>query len=143
MYTRHTGVPQHCDWESNLYNGSKSRAAAERSRERRKAEDDAPRLAAEFPLLRVARIEIVDSGGTKYARHVVVARSPALFIIPCGDPACKDGGHDITNEVMHAFRVRLETAVGESSCGGTVGSAQCRRSIQFTLTAEYADAPPR
>jgi hypothetical protein len=126
-----------------LYNGSKSRAAAERSRERRKVEDDAPRLADELPLLRSARIEIVDSGGTKYLRHVVVARSPALFIIPCGDPACKDGGHDITSEVMSAFRRRLETAVGESSCGGMTGSAQCRRTIQFTVTATYADAPPR
>jgi hypothetical protein len=100
-------------------------------------------LAAEFPLLRTARIEIVDSGSTKYARHVVVARSPALFIVPCGDPACKDGGHDITHEVMDAFRRRLETATGESSCGGTTGSAQCRRSIQFTLTAGYADPPAR
>jgi hypothetical protein len=100
-------------------------------------------LAAELPLLRSARIEIVDSGGTKYARHVVVARSPALFIIPCGDPTCVDGGHDITSEVMHALRRHLESAVGESSCGGTTGSAQCRRSIQFTLTAGYADSPSR
>jgi hypothetical protein len=103
-------------------------------------------LAAELPLLRSARIEIVENvanGSTKYTKHVVVARSPVLFIIPCGDPACKDGGHDITNEVMRAFRQHLKSAVGESSCGGTTGSAQCRRSIQFTVTAEYADAAPR
>jgi hypothetical protein len=100
-------------------------------------------LAAELPLLRSARLEIVENvtnGTTKYAKHIVVARSPVLFIIPCGDPTCKDGGHDITTEVMHAFRRHLQSAVGESACGGTTGSAQCRRSIQFTLTAEYVDA---
>jgi hypothetical protein len=129
-----------------LYNNSKSREAAERSRERRKAQDDAPRLAAELPLLRSARIEIVENvanGNTKYVKHVVVARSPVLFIIPCGDPTCKDGGHDITGEVMRAFRRQLASAVGESACGGTTGSAQCRRSIQFTLSAAYAEAPAR
>lgn len=131
---------------THLYNNSKSRLAAERSRERRKAEDDAPRLTAEVPLLRSARIEIVDNsanGSNKYSKHVVVARSPALFIVPCSDPACRDGDHDITSEVMHAFRQQLESLVGESSCRGMTGSAECRRSIQFTLTAEYAKAAPR
>ena len=103
-------------------------------------------MAAELPLLRSARIEIVENvanGSTKYSKHVVVARSPVLFIIPCGDPACKDGGHDITSEVMRAFRQHLASAVGESACGGTTGSAQCRRSIQFTVTAQYADSASR
>jgi hypothetical protein len=122
-------------------NRSKSRAAAPRSIERRKSEDDAPRLAVEIPLLRTARIEIVEqvpNGNTKHVKHVVVARAPALFIIPCGDQTCQDGGHDITHQVMSALRKRLTTATGEDSCSGMTGSAQCGRSIQFTLTAEYA-----
>lgn len=103
------------------------------------AEDDAPRLAAAFPWLRSARIEIaeqVPNGGSRYIKHIVVARSPALFIIPCGDPLCEDGGHNITAVLMDAFRKRLATASGESYCEGTTGSASCRRSIQFVLTAE-------
>jgi hypothetical protein len=100
-------------------------------------------LAAELPLLRSAKIVVVENssnGSTKYVKHVVVARSPVLFIIPCGDPACQDGGHDITSEVMHAFRRQLVSAEGESACGGTTGSVPCRHNIQFTLSAEYASA---
>lgn len=123
-----------------MYNNStKARAAAQRSKERRLAEDDAPRLAAAFPWLRSARIEIteqVPNGITRYTKHIVVARSPALFIIPCGDALCQDGGHDITAVIMDAFRKRLASAEGESSCVGTTGTAQCGRSIQFVLTAE-------
>jgi hypothetical protein len=127
---------------SLLYNNSgKSRAAAQRSRDRRKAEDDAPRLIDVLPGLRSAKLavtELVANGATKYIKHIVVARSPVLFIIPCGDPVCQDGGHDITSELMSAFRKRLATASGESACTGTTGTAECRRSIQYTLTAEYA-----
>lgn len=105
------------------------------------AEDDAPRLAAACPWLRVARLEVTEefpNGSTRYIKHIVVARSPALFIIPCGDPVCQNGGHDITAELMQAFRKRLASAAGESYCVGTIGTAECRRRIQFVLTAEYA-----
>jgi len=103
------------------------------------AEDEAPRLAAACPWLRGARIAItehVPNGTTRYIKHIVVARSPALFIIPCGDAVCEDGGHDITAELMAAFRKRLTSAAGESYCTGTTGTADCRRRIQFELTAE-------
>jgi hypothetical protein len=123
-------------------NSSKSHAAAQRSLERRKSEDEAPRLATEVPALRSARIEIVEqvpTGSTKHVKLVVVARAPALFLIPCGDATCQDGGHDITAQLMSAFRRRLTTAKGEDSCGGMSGTAQCGRSIQYTVTAEYAD----
>jgi hypothetical protein len=126
-------------------NSFKFHAAAKRSTERRKTEDDAPRLAAEVPTLRSARITVIEqvpTGSTKHVKLVVVARAPALFIIPCGDPSCQDGGHDITSHLMSAFRRRLTTAEGEDSCGGMSGTAQCGRSISYQLTAEYAE-PPR
>jgi hypothetical protein len=122
-------------------NSSKSHASAQRSIERRKSEDDAPRLLAEVPSLRSARILIIEqvpTGSMRHTKHIVVARAPALFIIPCGVPACQDGGHDITSHVMSALRRRLPTAQGEDACGGTSGSAPCGRSIRFELTAEYA-----
>ncbi|MDB4975623.1 MAG: hypothetical protein JWN48_3964 [Myxococcaceae bacterium] len=127
-------------------NSSKSHAAAQRSLDRRKSEDDAPRLAAEIPTLRSAKIqvtELVPTGSTKHVKHVIVARAPALFIIPCGDSTCQDGGHDITPYLMSAFRRKLTTFEGEDSCGGTSGSAQCSRSIRYTLNAEYAPEQAR
>jgi hypothetical protein len=122
-------------------NSSKFNAATQRAVERRRIEDDAPRLAAEVPALRSARILIVEqvpTGSTRHTRHVIVSRAPALFIVPCGDPSCLEGGHDITAHVMSAFRRRLSKAEGEDGCGGSCGSAPCGRSIRFELSAEYA-----
>jgi hypothetical protein len=96
-------------------------------------------LAAAFPWLRSARIEITEhvaNASTSYIKHVVVARAPALFVVPCGDPLCQDGGHNITAVLMDALRRRLATVAGESHCEGAVGNVSCRRSIQFRLTAE-------
>jgi hypothetical protein len=123
-------------------NSFKFHAAARRSVERRKTEDDAPRLAAEVPRLRSARIQVteqVPTGSSKHVKHVVVARAPALFIIPCGDASCQDGGHDITAHLMSAFRRLQTTAEGEDACGGMSGTAQCGRSIRYQLTAEYGE----
>lgn len=121
---------------------SKFQAATQRSVERREAEEGAPRLIAQVPSLRSARIQITEmipTGTTKHIKHVVVASAPALFIIPCGDKACRDGSHDLTAPLMSAFRRRLTSAVGENSCEGTCGTAPCGRSIRYELVAEYAD----
>ncbi len=124
---------------------SRFRAAAQRSAERRKREDEAPRLSAQVPALTSMRIEVVErvpNGTTKYVKLVVVARAPALFVMPCGDPACQDGGHDITTAVMSALRSRREDYAGESACGGMTGTAPCTRTIDYCIRAEYAAAPP-
>ena len=103
-------------------------------------------MAEKIPLLRCAKIEIIEhvaNGSTRYIKRVA-ERSPALFVIPCGDAKCQDGGHDITAELMHWLHQRLLTASGEHRCAGMTGSAECLRRIQFTLTAEYArDEPHR
>jgi hypothetical protein len=124
-------------------NSSKAHAAAQRSQERRKTEDDAPRLAAEVPRLRTARIQVIEQVPTntnRYVKHVIVARAPALFVIPCGDASCHDGGHDITRDLMSAFRRHLTTHTGNHECEGMSGSAPCGRSIRYELSAEYAPA---
>jgi hypothetical protein len=126
-------------------NSSKSQAAARRSQERRKVEDDAPRLAAEIPALRTARIQVVEhvpTGSNRYVKHVVVARAPALFILSCGDPSCQEGGYDITRTLMNAFRRQLASCEGTDTCCGMSGSAQCGRSITYQLSAEYAAPTP-
>ena len=125
-------------------NSSKSQAAARRSQERRKVEDDAPRLATEIPALRSARIQVVEhipTGSNRYVKHVVVARAPALFILPCGDANCQDGGYDVTRPLMTALRRHLTSFEGTETCGGMAGSAQCGRSITYQLSAAYEPTP--
>ena len=80
-------------------------AAAQRSQERRSREDSAPRLAREVP--NVISLDLViaerasDIGAeTVYTRKVVIAAAPALFEVPCGDPSCEGGGHDLTQAVF-------------------------------------------
>src|ERR1700685_4293591 len=67
--------------------------AAERFAERRRREDEAPRLHTRVPALAPLRLEVeerrpaspvVDS---RHMRHIVDT-APALFMLPCGDPAC-------------------------------------------------------
>jgi hypothetical protein len=118
--------------------------AAERFAARRKREDDAPRLLARVPLLESLRIDVSDGGpvaDSVYIRRIVVASAPALFAFPCGDHACKDGGHDVTNEVMGAL-LRHETQfAGEDACGGTLGTARCARVLRWAATATYREGP--
>jgi hypothetical protein len=116
--------------------------AARRFAERRRREDDAPRLHAEVPDLLSLVIEISERKGevaaeTTHLRRVVVASAPAHFEIPCTDPSCQDGGHDVTHGVMRALRERRVSFHGESVCHGSVGSAPCGRVLRYAATATY------
>lgn len=121
-------------------NFRRSSPAALRSAERRQREDDAPRLKALVPELSTLQIAVSEEhagGSSKHVKHVVVERAPALFVIPCGDSNCLDGGHDLTHEIMSSLRSRATTASGDSACGGMTGSAPCPRRIHYDLTAVY------
>ncbi len=89
------------------------------------------------------RLEVEEKSDTiaamqpKYVRLVVVAAAPALFLIPCGDPNCVDGGHDVTSMVMSALRAKKTRFGGDDECRGTVGTSLCARSIHFEATAAY------
>lgn len=122
----------------------KSREAAERFSERRRREEEAPRLASEIPDLESLALQIRDRAGSgpapepSYTRRVVVESAPALFVIPCGDRRCEDGGHDVTPMVMRALRARLPEFSGEDACGGSLGAhGQCARVLHFTGKATY------
>lgn len=115
-------------------------AAVLRSAERRKREGEAPRLASEAPGLKALRIEIIEhvpTGTTKHVKLVVVAHAPALFVIPCGDADCHDGGHDLTREVMWSLRAREREMSGASNCEGSVRSGNYNRRITYRVSAEY------
>ena len=123
-----------------MHGNPKMSNAAVRSAERRRRETEAPRLLREVPGLKSLRIEIVEhlsTGTSKHVKLVVVAHAPALFDIPCGDPDCQDGGHDVTRELMGSLRARERDASGKSDCPGSVRSGNCNRRITYQMKAEY------
>jgi hypothetical protein len=122
----------------------KSREASERFAERRRREDEAPRLRDEAPELRTLRLVIEESRGTtslaeaRHVRIVIVDRAPALFMIPCGDNDCRDGGHDVTRELMNHVRAKDKEFVVKDSCLGTVRDVPCGRTVIVKATATHA-----
>jgi hypothetical protein len=126
-----------------MYNRRQSEASL-RYAERKRREDDAPRLAAEVPAVKELRLEIEErSGGSLVAepvhvRRIVVEHAPALFILPCGDSRCKDGGHDITHAVLRALRAKETRFEGQDLCSGSQGSGQCTRVLHYVALATYA-----
>jgi hypothetical protein len=112
-------------------------AAAERYAERRRREDEAPRLHQEVPDLVSLSFEVEESNAgvvdpqQKYVRKIVVEHAPALFLVPCGDSRCTEGGHDVTSAVMRALRSHQTEFEGTDDCSG------CQRVVHFQATAEY------
>ena len=121
----------------------------DRVRERREREDAAPRLRERVGRLLTLSIDIDDHVGptmmakTRYVRHVVVERAPALFRIPCSEPGCEDGGHDVTREVMQALLAGEPEFSGEDVCVGYRGGKDCNRVLHFSGRATYSDASPQ
>lgn len=114
--------------------------AAQRFAERRRREDEAPRLRDEAPQLISLRLEIDERGGSaapKYVRHIAVDAAPALFLLPCGDPSCVDGGHDVTAEIMRALRSHSQSFDGTDDCVGSVGTSACSRVVHYSAFAVY------
>jgi hypothetical protein len=121
----------------------KSSEAAERQQERRKREDEAPRLSATVPGLEKLRLEVSERSASiarpehTHTRHVVVASAPALFVVPCHDTRCKDGGHDLTARILAALKSKQSKFQGEDACAGVVGSAACARILDYIGFATY------
>jgi hypothetical protein len=117
--------------------------AGDRFAERRRREDEAPRLRVVIPRLSACRVEIQEShAGSRtpdvtHTRRIIVERAPALLIIPCGDSSCRDGGHDITSALLRGLREGRAEIRGEDTCHGQVGSVDCGRVLSFTAFAEY------
>jgi hypothetical protein len=113
--------------------------AAQRFADRRRRENAAPKLCSQVPGLTNLRLDVheqVGAGAIDYVRRFVVAHTPALFLVPCGDPRC-DGGHDLTTTVMGALRAHEVSFRGSDPCAGSVGLTSCPRVLSFDATAEY------
>jgi hypothetical protein len=74
----------------------------------------------------------------RYIRRIVVPHAPALFLVPCGDSNCTDGGHDVTGAVIQALRSHRARFTGDEGCRGSLGSgAACNRVLHYDAFAEY------
>jgi hypothetical protein len=124
-----------------MMNSRKNSVQALRFAERRRREDDAPRLREQVPSLSTLQLEVEDRSGvvegSRHTRRVVVDRAPALFLVPCADPRCIDGEHDLTTMVMRGLRSHETSFHGEDPCRGSVGPSACPRVLQFEAVAAY------
>jgi hypothetical protein len=116
--------------------------AAERFAERRRREDEAPRLRVRIPNLISLRLEVEERRSSSVvveSRHVrhIVDSAPALFVLPCSDPACKDGGHDVTSQMLRGLLAGSERFDVEDACMGEIGTAHCGRILKVTAIAKY------
>jgi hypothetical protein len=114
--------------------------ATDHSANRRRREDEAPKLCRQVPALASLRLELDEqcgAGGIKHIRRFVIERAPALFLVPCGDPRCTDGEHDLTSTVMRALHARETVFRGSDDCPGSVGMGACPRVLRFAGRAEY------
>jgi hypothetical protein len=124
-----------------MMNSRKTSEQAIRFAERRRREDEAPRLRDEVPGLVSLQLDVKDGCGatwaTRYTRRIVVGQAPALFIVPCSDPRCAGDGHDLTTGVMGALRRGERAFGGEEECAGSVGPLACPHVLQFSALAVY------
>lgn len=117
--------------------------ASERYAARRQQEDEAPRLKDVAPSLLTCRIELSEARAgqaiaeVSHVRHLVVDRAPALVLVACADPSCRDGGHDISHVLLRGFRDEELEIRGESACHGTFGTASCARVLRFVARPTY------
>lgn len=116
--------------------------AARRSQERREREDSAERLHDLVPRLSSLALEVReargDEIGVSYVRRVVLEKAPALFEIPCTDPDCKEGGHDVTAPILRALRAAQTRFEGEHTCDGQLGRGECRRVLRYVGLAAFS-----
>jgi hypothetical protein len=122
---------------------SRNSEAAQRFAERRRREDAAPRLRQVVPHLATLRLEVQEHRGTtnagdpKHVRLVVVDSAPALFALPCGAHACRDGGHELTEPILRALGSGVTRFELEDECAGNMGSASCGTVMHVTVEATY------
>jgi hypothetical protein len=132
-----------------MYNRRRQSEAAQRATERRQREDDAPRLKQQISGLMELRLEIEERLGdsaiaaARHTRHIIVDRAPALFDLPCTENSCREGGHDMTGEIMRGLRSGATEFTGHDACLGRLGAGAdpCRRVLHYVAFAKYAAAP--
>jgi len=127
-------------------NYRKNLERTERRNQRMAREDAAGKLLERAPDLTDLHIEIDETprggsvGGTRYIRRVVLAQAPALFEVSCSEPRCRDGGYDVTSEILAALASRRTLFEGQQSCAGRCSLGDCGRVLHYVATATYRHA---
>lgn len=121
--------------------------AAARFDERRQREHESVRLRDRVPNLASLRLGIVEGRGEtkvdpKHSRVIMVDTAPALFVLPCADHACRDGGHDITSEILRGLQSGASQFEIDDDCQGTISATACGRKMHVTVLATYAPTAP-
>jgi hypothetical protein len=125
------------------YRRSTNEAAALR-KARRDRELASPRLRDSVPRLRTLHFEVtVQQGGAwlnaaRHVKRIAVDHAPALFLIPCTDPDCSDGGHDLTEAVLRSLERGRTRFSAENRCSGKVGDRECGRVVNVAAFAAYS-----
>ena len=126
-----------------MWSRQRNPEVAKRIADRRQREQDAPRLLQETPELRSLFIELKEAGqgnGNPESFHIRrfhLETAPALFLVPCGDPKCDGGGHDITGEVLAGLRGRRTRIEGQDACAGGAGETLCTRTLYYAAVATF------
>ena len=119
------------------------------TQDRRERADAAPRLKTEYPELKSLRLEIHETRdgtevlGSRRARPIVVEHAPAWFELPCVQPECEGGGHDLTERVLAKLNSGELSFDGSHLCDGQVGGDPCGRKLHYAATAVYEEAERR
>ncbi len=122
--------------------GRKSEAA-QRAAERRRRENEAPRLVARVPTLSSLKLEIDERRGGEavtHVRRVVVETAPALFAMSCVQKGCVGGGHDLTREILTSLTRGEQRFQGTSICDGQLGPTNCGSQLGYVGHAIYRSA---
>lgn len=96
-----------------------------------------------MPTLETLRLEIEERrgggvlAGGAHIRRIMVEHAPALFDLPCGDRACKDGGHDVTRAILGSLQRGEARFEGEDRCPGWIGGAPCGSVLRYVGVATY------
>ena len=120
--------------------------AAARRKAKRELSDASPRLLDRVPRLRTLQFEIIASRegvpiqATRHVKRFPVENAPALFQLDCTDPACRDGGHDLTELVLDRLARSSTTFQTEDPCAGKAGDRPCGRVLRVVATATYEAA---
>lgn len=134
----------------SMMNPGNRRRNAEREERltlRYKREAAAGKLLEKLPnltSLSLAINEVRPDGRTSdapYIRRVVVEHAAALFEVPCSFSDCKDGGYDITREILDGLASRKANFDGERACRGRCGASKCTRVLRYVATATYRPRP--
>ncbi len=116
--------------------------------ERRRREDESPRLRAVVPRLLSLRLELSESRGEEsqvefsHIKRIAVESAPSVFVIACGEPRCKHGSYDLTHPILSGLRRGDMRVEASDTCTGDVGTAQCGRVLRCIAVAEHAVSAP-